>query len=48
MKRLNINIPMELIKEIDRIANEKFLSRTALIKVILLDFIIRYNNDKKE
>lgn len=48
MKRLNINIPQELIKEIDRIANERFLSRTALIKVILLDFIIRHNNNNKE
>ncbi|MEM0174219.1 MAG: hypothetical protein QXI16_06920 [Sulfolobaceae archaeon] len=48
MKRLNINIPMELIKEIDRIADERFLTRTALIKIILLDFIIRHNNNNKE
>lgn len=48
MKRLNINIPQELIKEIDRIATEKFLTRTALIKIILLDFIIRYDNNKKK
>lgn len=46
MKRLNINIPQELIKEIDRIANERFLTRTALIKIILCDFIIRHNNKK--
>lgn len=48
MKRLNINIPNEIIKEIDRIANNKFLSRTALIKIILLDYIIRYDKANKQ
>lgn len=44
MKRLNINIPQELINKIDEIAKEKFTNRTELIKHILLEYI-KINDD---
>lgn len=39
MKRLNINIPQGIIIKIDKIAEEKYMNRTELIKQILLDYI---------
>lgn len=41
MKRLNINIPQDIIDKIDEIAKEKYMNRTELIKQILLDYITR-------
>lgn len=43
MKRLNVNIPQEIIDKLDEIAKERFMNRTELIKQILLDYI-KINN----
>lgn len=42
MKRLNINIPQEIIVKLDEIAKENFMNRTELIKKALLEFIKEY------
>jgi len=39
MKRINMNIPIELLNKLDKIAKEKYMNRTELIKLVLLEYV---------
>ena len=43
MKRINLNIPKELLERLDNEAKKRYLNRTSLIIIILSEYLNQEN-----